>query len=100
MRDTNAGAVFGAFLGGALLGGVIALLFAPRSGAQTRGMIRDFAEREVDLVKDKLAEARDYVEDEIDEVKRKARRAVDELRGTVDGARECVETEVKKVARR
>ncbi len=51
MRSCHSGSVFGAFLTGALIGGVVALLFAPRSGAETRGMIRDFVEDEIDMVK-------------------------------------------------
>ncbi|TLM77899.1 MAG: YtxH domain-containing protein, partial [Actinobacteria bacterium] len=38
------GSVFGAFLLGALVGGVLGLLFAPRSGKETRDMIADKAE--------------------------------------------------------
>ena len=100
MRRSNAGAVVGAFLGGALVGGVIALLFAPKSGAETRGMIRDFVEDEIDMIKDKTSAARDYVEDEIDKYKKKARRAVGEIEEMVEDVKECVEAEKKKVARR
>ncbi len=60
---------------GALIGGAVALLFAPRSGAETRGMIRDFVDDEVDMVKNKAARARDYVESEIGNIKRAATRS-------------------------
>ncbi len=100
MRRSNTGAVVGAFLGGAIVGGVIALLFAPKSGAETRGMIRDFVEDEIDMIKDKTAAARGYVEDEIDRYKKKARRAVGEIEEMVEDVKECVEAEKKKVARR
>jgi gas vesicle protein len=94
MRNYNSGAAVGAFLTGALVGGVIALLFAPRSGAETRGMIRDFVEDEVDMVKDKAAAARDYVEDQVDRYKRKARRAAHNVEEWVEGAKERVEDEI------
>ena len=108
MRDCNSGAVLGGFLVGALVGGAIALLFAPRSGAETRGMIRDFVDDEVDMVKDKAAAARDYVEGEIDRYKRKARRAVGKIENRIEDmveeAKDRVEDEIgvvkKAVGRR
>ncbi len=99
MRECNYGAVAGAFLAGALVGGAIALLFAPRSGAETRGMIRDFVDDEIDMVKDKAAAARDYVEGEIDRYKRKARRAVHQVEGFVDDAKDRVEDEIGAIKR-
>lgn len=41
-----------AFLGGAIVGGAIALLLAPQSGEKTREQIRDFVEDGIDDVKD------------------------------------------------
>ncbi len=104
MRSCNSGAVLGGFLAGVLIGGAIALLFAPRSGAETREMIRDFVDDEIDMVKDKAAAARDYVEGEIDRYKRKARRAVGQVEAMVEEAKERVEDEIgaikKTVAQR
>lgn len=101
MRDCNLGAVAGAFLTGALIGGAVALLFAPRSGAETREMIRDFVDDEVDMAKDKAAAARDWVEGEVDRYKRKARRVVRRVEGAVENAvadaREMVEDEIGTV---
>jgi gas vesicle protein len=101
MRHHNSGAAFGAFFAGALIGGCVALLFAPRSGAETRGMIRDFVDDEVDMVKDKAAAARDYVEDEIDRYKRRARRAVRQAEDYIENTRDRIEDELddtRKVA--
>ncbi len=103
MGRSNSGAAFGAFLGGALVGGVIALLFAPRSGAETRGMIRDYANEELDYAREKAMQARDMVEEQIDKYKRKARRAVSEIEDLVAEAKDCAAgevAEVKKAARR
>ncbi len=72
MRDCNLGAVLGGFLAGAIVGGAIALLYAPRTGAETRGLIRDFVEDEIDTVKDKAAAARDFIEAEVEAVKKAA----------------------------
>jgi gas vesicle protein len=38
---------------GLVIGGVIALLFAPKTGAETRQLIRDKASGVVDAIKDK-----------------------------------------------
>lgn len=95
MRSYNSGAAIGAFLTGALVGGAIALLFAPRSGAETRGMIRDFVDDEVDMIKDRAAAAREYVEDSIDRYKRKAGRAMHRAEGLVDEAKERIEDEIR-----
>lgn len=97
MRSCNSGAVMGAFLGGALVGGVIALLFAPRSGAETREMIRDLVDEEIEAVKDKAADAREYVEGEIDRYKRRARRAAHKIEGMVENAKDRVEDEIGAV---
>lgn len=39
------------FLGGALVGAAAALLWAPKTGNDTRRMIKDFVKREIDDVK-------------------------------------------------
>lgn len=48
---------------GAVIGGVVALLFAPQSGKETRQMIKDKATGAVDTVKDKATEAVDIVKE-------------------------------------
>lgn len=47
----NSGICVCTFLGGALIGAAIALLTAPKSGDDTRRMIKDFVKREIDDVK-------------------------------------------------
>lgn len=48
-----------AFLAGALIGGGVALLFAPQPGLELRGMLRDYAKRAKDDLIDKGQEAWD-----------------------------------------
>jgi gas vesicle protein len=63
-------------LSGVVIGGIIALLFAPQSGKETRKMIKDKATGMVDAIKGKAAEANEVV----DAVKEKTTRAVHELK--------------------
>jgi len=63
-------------LTGAVIGGVIALLFAPQSGKETRQMIKNKATGMMDAIKGKAAEANEVV----DTVKDKTSRAVHELK--------------------
>ncbi len=54
-----------AFVTGALVGAGVALLFAPQSGSQMRGLLRDYATR----AKDELDEAVDHGTDAWDSAK-------------------------------
>lgn len=100
MNRNGSGAAFGAFVGGAILGGVVALLLAPRSGAETRGMIRDFVDDEIDVINDKALDAREYAEDTLDKYKRKARRAVGRIEDMVAEAGDTAEAEIKRATSR
>lgn len=97
MRRNNPGSTLGAFVGGAILGGLVALLFAPRSGAETRGMIRDYVDDEMDVLKAKASDARDVVEERIGKYKRKARQAMNEIEDMVSDAREFADGEIAHV---
>ncbi|HJX36715.1 MAG TPA: YtxH domain-containing protein [Dehalococcoidales bacterium] len=63
-------------LSGVVIGGIIALLFAPQSGKETRQMIKNKATGMVDAIKGKAEEANEAVES----VKEKTTRAVHELK--------------------
>ena len=67
-------------LAGAAIGGVIALLYAPRSGKETRRLIKDKVTAVVDVVKEKTGEVIDTVEDAASEASRKGHAAVKALR--------------------
>jgi gas vesicle protein len=60
-----------AFLGGAVVGGVAALLLAPKSGKETREDIKNFVDDEMGQVKDfvgrNVAKAKSAVEKEREE---------------------------------
>jgi gas vesicle protein len=63
-------------LSGVVIGGIIALLFAPQSGKETRQMIKNKATGMVDAIKGKAAEANEIA----DSVKEKTTRVVHELK--------------------
>ena len=67
-------------LTGAVIGGAIALLYAPRSGKETRQIIKDKAMGVVDAVKEKTGEVIDTVEDAASEANRKGHAAVKALK--------------------
>lgn len=61
---------------GAVIGGVIALLYAPKTGKETRQLIKDKATKVVDAVKEKTTEVVDAVKESASEVSRKGQAAV------------------------
>jgi gas vesicle protein len=63
-------------LTGAAIGGVIALLYAPKTGKETRQLIKDKATAVVDAVKEKTGEVIDTVNESASETSRKGRAAV------------------------
>ncbi|MDP9132125.1 MAG: YtxH domain-containing protein [Nitrospirota bacterium] len=59
-----------AFLGGAILGAVAAILYAPKSGEETRTAIRGYARRTEDEVLEKVKEVRKDISRSVEEAKR------------------------------
>jgi gas vesicle protein len=65
---------------GAVIGGVIALLYAPKSGKETRQLIKERANDVADAVKFKTIEVVDAVKDAASEANRKGQAAVHALK--------------------
>ncbi len=59
-------AVFFAFLGGAIAGAIAGILLAPKSGAETRRELRDYARKTEEEVIEKAKEARAALDDVIE----------------------------------
>ena len=69
MSEDNGGTQVGFFLAGLGIGAVIALLFAPRSGKETRDFIVQKAEEGRDFVVSKSEEIRKQAEDAVEKGK-------------------------------
>jgi len=67
-------------LAGAVIGGVVALLYAPKTGKETRQLIKDKATDVVDAVKDKTSGVIEAVKDAASEANRKGQAAVHALK--------------------
>ncbi|HQR18490.1 MAG TPA: YtxH domain-containing protein [Gemmatimonadales bacterium] len=94
----NGGSAVKWFLAGAVIGGGLALLFAPQSGEATRRQLkrkardlRDFAEDGLDELTEKFEEGKERVREGVDEVRHRAADAAGAVRGAGHTAREELE---------
>lgn len=78
-RDNAIGFGIG-LLSGAIIGGVLALLYAPQSGKETRKMIKDKTMEVVDTVKEKTGGVIDAFRDTATEVNRKGHAAINAIK--------------------
>jgi gas vesicle protein len=76
MNKDNAKGFGIGLLVGAVIGGVIALLYAPKTGKETRQLIKDKATKVVDTVKEATSGVIDTVTESASEVSRKGQAAV------------------------
>lgn len=67
-------------LAGAAIGGTIALLYAPRTGKESRQLIKDKATEVIDTAREKTGEVIDIVKDAASEANRKGHAAVQALK--------------------
>jgi gas vesicle protein len=67
-------------LAGAIIGGTIALLYAPRTGKETRQLIKDKATEVIDTAREKTGEVIETVKDAASEANRKGHAAVQALK--------------------
>ena len=83
MSDDNGGSKVAYFLAGMGLGAVVALLFAPRSGEETRKYISQKAEEGRDYVRQKSEEGREFVSTRSRELRSQAEQALDKAKDVV-----------------
>jgi len=92
MEDDNKVSYFFLGLG---LGVAVGVLFAPKSGAETRDFLRSKAEEGTDFVKRRAEDLRDSAADAIDRSKEGIRRHKENLAAAVDAGRQAYREAVK-----
>ncbi len=92
MSDNGVGkGLFWGFLAGSIVGGITALLFAPKSGKELRGEIMDKAEDFLDDAEQFMEKAKDRANEIINDGKKKSEKLVIEARQKVDSLIEDAE---------
>ncbi|MDR3675618.1 MAG: YtxH domain-containing protein [Acidobacteriota bacterium] len=93
MSEDNGGSKVGFFLAGLGMGAVIALLFAPRSGKETRDYIVQRAEEGRDFVKTKSEEIRKQAEDAVEKGKDLVNKQKDLLSAALEAGKQAYQDE-------
>ncbi len=81
-----------AFLGGAVVGGALGILFAPQSGKETREDIRDFVE-------DEIGQAKKFVNKNVTKAKKAVARGRRVVEKEIAGAKTAVRHEIDALTR-
>jgi len=89
-ENSGGGDKFLYFLAGAGIGAVLALLFAPKSGRETRELIARTATEGKDFISNKVSEGRSYVEE-------KGRKVSDDFTSFVDRSKEAVQRQKEQL---
>ena len=92
MEDNNKLSYFFLGLG---MGVAVGVLFAPKSGEETRDYLRDRAEEGTDFVKRRAADVRTSAADAVDRSKDSLRRHKENLAAAVDAGKQAYRESVK-----
>ena len=84
-RDQGVGV--GSFLLGALVGAGLALLFAPKSGAETQEELREHARKIRSAAEERVREAQRQLEDRLDDVREGVQTRFDGVKDAVSAGR-------------
>lgn len=93
----NGGAKFGYFLAGLGIGAIMALLFAPRSGEETREYLRERYEDARDTTKRKARELRERTEELVEKGKDFVERQREGLEAAVDAGKQAYRDEKRRM---
>lgn len=96
MTEENGGSHVAMFLAGLGIGAVVALLFAPRSGKETRDMIAQKAEEGRDFVTYKTEELRKQAEDAVEKGKDLVNKQKDLLSAALEAGKQAYQDEKSK----
>jgi gas vesicle protein len=91
MSNNSVGDKFLYFLAGAGVGAVFALLFAPKSGRETREMLAKTASDGRDYLSNKAAEGRQFVENA-------GRKATDDFSTFIDRSKEALQRQKEQLS--
>jgi gas vesicle protein len=88
MSDRDSGNSFMWFLAGLGFGALLGVLYAPRSGRETREAIKNTAQEGSEYLKNRSREARETVSQWVDRGKDVVSRGKDQIGAAVDAARQ------------
>jgi gas vesicle protein len=92
----NVGSKVSYFLVGLGLGALVGVLFAPKSGEETRKFLTDKAEEGRDFAQKKARELRERADDLVERGKDTASRHKETISAAVEGARDAYRREASK----
>jgi len=95
----SSGAVLLGFLSGAALGAVMAILLAPRTGQESREMLRGYARRAEEGLRDLVGEAGEKIEGVVEEGRDFLESKKTVLRDAFDAGREAMRREREQFAK-
>ena len=96
MSEGTGASNLGFFLAGLGIGAVLALLFAPQSGKETRELIAQRASEGKDYVTTRGRELRDQAEDLVDKGKERLAKEKERVSGAYDAARQAYREDKSK----
>jgi gas vesicle protein len=96
MGESNAGSKVSFFLVGLGIGALVGILFAPKSGEETREFLTQKAEEGKEYAQRKARELRERAEDLVERSKSTAARQKESISAAVDAGREAYQREKSK----
>ena len=94
----NAGAKFSYFLVGLGIGAMIGILFAPRSGKETRDILADRADEGRDVLLRKSRELREQAEEYMERAKDVVRKQKDQISSAIEAGKQAYREEKSKAS--
>lgn len=90
---------FGTFVWGLLLGAAAALLFAPKSGRETREELEESLNRMRHTTEDRVRHVQDSIQTTVDDVRRQFEDGLDQARRVVESGREAARASREEMER-
>jgi gas vesicle protein len=94
--ECSASAIALAFLGGTITGAIAGILFAPKSGAETRREIRDYADKTEEEIIERAKEARAALDETIERGKQYVEEKKADAEAAVKAGREAMKKRMEQ----